>query len=233
MKRVSHSEAWIGIADCRHCAIRKSVLFAGLEEADFDLIHRPIDQLVYPPGVDIYNQDAPATSILTIRTGLVKLTQFLPDGNQRIVRLLCTTDVVGLEAMVAPRYEHTATALHATQVCRIPVETVRELSRNQPCLCEGLMDRWHRALNDADRCITEFCTGPARSRVARLLIWLSERNDGERCELFGREDLGALLGLTTETVSRIMAELKRQRFIEEPKPNHLWCDIANLRRLAL
>ena len=172
MKRVSHSEAWIGIADCRHCAIRKSVLFAGLEEADFDLIHRPIDQLVYPPGVDIYSQDEPATSILTIRTGLVKLTQFLPDGNQRIVRLLCATDVVGLEAMVAPRYEHTATALHATQVCRIPVETVRELSRNQPCLCEGLMDRWHRALNDADRCITEFCTGPARSRVARLLIWL-------------------------------------------------------------
>jgi CRP/FNR family transcriptional regulator, anaerobic regulatory protein len=233
MKRVSHSEAWTGLADCRHCAIRKTVLFAGLEERDFDLIHRPIDQLTYPPGADLYSQDDPAGSILTIRTGLVKLTQFLPDGTQRIVRLLCTTDVVGLEAMVTPRYEHTATALHATQVCRISVETVRELARNQPKLCEDLMNRWHRALNDADRCITEFCTGPARSRVARLLIWLCERNQGEHCELFGREDLGALLGLTTETVSRIMAELKRQGQIVEPKPNLLECELSSLEQMVI
>ena len=232
MKRVSHSEAWTGLADCRHCTIRKTVLFAGLEEADFDRIHRPIDQLTYPPGTDLYNQDDPAKSILTIRTGLVKLTHFLPDGTQRIVRLLCTTDVVGLEAMVTPRYEHTATALHPTQVCRISVDIVKELARNQPKLCEDLMDRWHRALNDADRCITEFCTGPARSRVARLLIWLCERNQNKHCELFGREDLGALLGLTTETVSRIMAEFKRQGQIVEPKPNLLQCDLASLQQIV-
>ncbi len=232
MKRVSHAEAWTGLADCRHCAIRKTVLFAGLEEDDFDQIHRPIDQLTFPPGADLYSQDDPANSILTIRMGLVKLTQFLPDGTPRIVRLLCTTDVVGLEAIVTRQYEHTATALHPTQVCRISVETVKELASNQPKLCEDLMDRWHRALNDADRCITEFCTGPARSRVARLLIWLCERKQNEHCELFGREDLGALLGLTTETVSRIMAELKRQGYIVEAKPNVLQCELSSLRQMV-
>ena len=61
-----------------------------------------------------------------------------------------------------------------------------------------------------------------------MLIWLCERNQGEQCELFGREDLGALLGLTTETVSRIMAELKRQGQIVEPKPNLLECELSNL-----
>lgn len=232
MKHVSQFEAWTGVADCRHCAIRNSVLFAGLEEADFEIIHRPINQIVYQPGAQIYAQDDEANEIMTIRCGLVKLTQYLPDGTQRIVRLLAGTDVIGLEALVSPVYEHAATALRQTHICRIHVDNIRELAHVRPQLCHDLMGRWHRALNDADRWITEFCTGPARSRVARLLIWLAERNGTDHCDLFGREDLGALLGLTTETVSRIMAEFKRQGYVSELKPNHLVCDLHHLRRLV-
>ena len=134
MKTVSLAEAWTGVANCRDCAIRRSVLFAGLEEADFDAVHRPIDQITYPPGTEIYAQDDEAGSILTIRTGLVKLTQFLPDGTQRIVRLLRTTDVIGLEALLQDRYEHTATALQTTEVCRIPRSGPRPLGAKASAL---------------------------------------------------------------------------------------------------
>lgn len=232
MKRVTLNEAWTGLADCRNCNVRQSVLFAQLSEADFDAIHRPIDQLAYPPGSDIYTEGDPAGSILTIRAGLVKLTQCRAVGTQRIVRLLHRTDVIGLEALLTDSYQHTATVLHATEVCRIAKETVRDLALRQPALYNELMARWHRALSDADRWITEFNTGSARGRVARLLLWLVERNDGERCDLFSREDLGAVLGLTPETASRVMAERKRQGYISEPRPNHFLCDVPNLRRLA-
>lgn len=232
MKRVTASQAWTGVADCKNCGIRQSVLFAGVEEQDFEAIHRPIDQLVYPAGSPIYAQDEVATSVFTIRSGLVKLTQFLPDGSQRIVRLLASTDVVGLEALVAPRYEHAATAIQDTEVCRIPVEVVRELSAKRPQMYTELMGRWHRALLDADRWITEFGTGTSRARVARLLLWLCEHDGGTECKLFGREDLGALLGLTTETVSRVMADFKRRGLIEEPKANHLLCRTKALREIA-
>jgi CRP-like cAMP-binding protein len=57
-----------------------------------------------------------------------------------------------------------------------------------------------------------------------------EAEGAEGCELFSREDLGAVLGLTTETASRTMAELKRQGFISEPRFNHFLCDIVSLRR---
>lgn len=232
MKRVSQSEAWTGIADCRNCVIRNSALFAGLVESDFEAIHRPINQWFFPPGTQIYGQGDDADSILTIRTGLVKLTQFLPDGTQRIVRLLGGADTVGLEALVSAEYQHTATALHETQVCRIPVDTVRQLSAQRPQLYGDLMQRWQKALSDADRWIIEFCTGPARSRVGRLLLWLAERNAADRCELFSREDLGALLGLTTETVSRVMAEFKRQGHIVEVSPNSFRCDVGRLQKLV-
>lgn len=232
MKHVSPREAWTGLADCRRCSIRSSALFAGLEEGDFGSIHRPIDQLVHAPGAEIYATGDPATSLFTIRSGLVKLTQFLPDGTQRIVRLLRTSDVIGLEAIIADTYQHTVVALQPTELCRLPTDVVRTLSRSNSRLYHELMSRWHRALSDADRWITEFSTGPARGRVIRLLLWLTEFNEEGRCDLFGREDLGAVLGLTTETASRIMAELKRQGYISEPRPNHFLCDVPNLTRIV-
>ena len=58
MKRVTQQEAWTGVADCRHCAIRNTVLFAGLQEADFDQIHRPIDQIVFKAGSTISVENA-------------------------------------------------------------------------------------------------------------------------------------------------------------------------------
>ena len=232
MKRISPNEAWTGVADCLNCNIRQSVLFSDLSEADFDLVHRPIDQLTYARGAEIYGMGETATSLFTIRTGLVKLIRFLPDGTHRIVRLLRKTDIIGIESVVSDSYSHSATALHPTELCRLPVSTIKELSNSNSRLFHELMARWHRALSEADRWITEFSTGPSRDRVVRLLLWLSEVEPDGRCELFSREDLGAVLGLTTETASRMMAELKRQGYISEPHTNQFLCDIPNLRRLV-
>ncbi|WP_321503342.1 Crp/Fnr family transcriptional regulator [Breoghania sp.] len=232
MRRLEVSEAWTGVADCRHCVIREAVLFAGLKEEDFSQLHRPIDQLVYPAGKTIYDAGDPASTLFTIRSGLVKLTQYLPDGTARIVRLLRKTDLLGLEAMIDAEYPHTATALRDTEVCRLPVDMVHKLSQSNSALFHELMARWHAAIGTADRWITEFSTGAARDRVVRLLLWLSEKEEGDRCELFGREDLGALLGLTTETASRTMADLKRKGYISEPRPNSFLCDVPNLKRLV-
>ncbi len=231
MKAVSHSEAWTGVANCRDCPIRRSVLFSGLEEADFEHLHQPIDQFHFEPGGQLYSQDQTADFIYTIRSGLVKTVQYLPDGTQRIVRLVGDTDVAGLEALLLDRYEHTAIALHPSEVCRIPRAVVKELASERPGLFHELMARWHRAVSDRDRMITELNTGTARARVVRLLLWLAERQGDDRCTLFGREDMAALLALTTETISRTMAELKRQGFISEPQPNRILCDIPNLERL--
>ena len=231
MKTVSAREAWTGVANCRNCPIRRSVLFSGLEEEDFEKIHQPIDQFRYEPGGQLYGQEDDADSLFTIRSGLVKLVQYLPDGTQRIVRLLGDTDVVGLEALLFDRYEHAAIALHPTEICRIPRAVVKERMTQNPKLYNDLMARWHRAVSDCDRMITELNTGTARARVVRLLLWLAERNGGERCTLFGREDMAALLALTTETISRMMADLKRQGYISEPRPNQILCDTPNLQRL--
>lgn len=232
VKSVTLREAWSGEADCRNCALRTSVLFAGLEEHDFDRLHDPIDQFNLKPGTTLYQTGDVGDYMFTVRVGSLKLVQYLPDGSQRIVRIARATDVLGLEALIGDGYQHDAIALQPTKVCRFPTRVVRDLGRENPKLLQELMQRWQRALSEADAWLTELSTGSARQRIARLLLRLVRDRESSECELFGREDMGAMLGITTETASRTIAGFKRESLIVESRPNRFLLDIPNLRRIA-
>ena len=134
--------------------------------------------------------------------------------------------------MLDASYQHEAIALHVTEVCRFPARLVRDLGRENPALHRELMARWQRALTEADAWLTELSTGSARQRIARLLLRLVRDRETSECQLFGREDMGAMLGVTTETASRTIAEFKRQSLLVETTPNRFLLDIPNLRRIA-
>jgi len=232
MKFVSDKEAWEGQADCLSCTLRNSVLFAGLEGSDFDLIHQPIDLYALPPGSTLYRAGDTGDRMYTIRTGILKLVQYLPDGTQRIVRLLRGTDVAGMEALLGEPYQHDAVVLQPTETCSLPVSVVKALSQTNPVLHKELLKRWQKALTEADAWLTELSTGSAKQRVARLLLRLVLNEKTSECTLFSREDMGAMLGITTETASRTIAEFKRQSLLIETQPNIFLLDIPNLKHIA-
>jgi len=213
MRTITTKEAWKGDADCLHCAIRSSVLFAGLNESDFEKIHNPIDQFILPAGSTLYHTNNDAKYMYTIRSGIIKLSQQLSDGNQRIVRLGFLSDVIGLEALLEPNYSHDAVVLKDAEVCRLPVSVVSQLSRENPVLYKEILNRWNKALNDADTWLTKLSTGSARQRMVNLLLQLSEKFNSDSCHLFSREDIGSILGITTETASRTIAEFTRNELI--------------------
>jgi len=95
-----------------------------------------------------------------------------------------------------------------------------------------LMTRWQRALSEADAWLTELSTGSARQRVARLLLRLVRDRATSDCQLFSREDMGAMLGITTETTSRTIAEFKRQGLVVEGDSSRFLLDVPNLQRIA-
>ena len=86
--------------------------------------------------------------------------------------------------------EHDAIVMQPTEVCCLPASTVQALSKENPDPRVELLKRWHRALSEADAWLTELSTGPARQRIARLLLRLVHDDANPECILFGREDLG-------------------------------------------
>lgn len=224
------TQAWDGNADCRNCLIRGSALFGGLTEQDFEQMHEPVEQVGMKPGQVLYKVGDTGHHLFTIRSGLIKLVQYLPDGTQRIVRLVRSTDVLGLEILVGPHYEHEAVVLRASELCRYPKEAVTRLSQSNPVLHKDLMTRWQKALTDADAWLTQLSTGSAKKRMANLLIRLLEEGTTE-CYLFSREDIGSILSITIETASRTISEFKRLNLMKEIRPNHFNLDIAGLNKI--
>lgn len=224
--------AWKGLAACQTCGIRHLALFADLQESDFAYIHTPIEELRYEAGSQIYGVDDPAEAVFTVRRGLVKLVHLQHDGTQRIVRLIRSGGVAGLEALLRPGYAHSAVALQPVEVCRIPVTVVQRLQAETPRLHFRLMEKWHEALSIADDFLTDLSVGSVRQRLARLLLLLSEEAPQAPVRLFSREDLGAILAVTLETTSRTIAEFKRTGAIREVGYNLVLCDRPALSAIA-
>jgi CRP-like cAMP-binding protein len=103
----------------------------------------------------------------------------------------------------------------ATNVCRIPGESLIEINRERSALFGELMRRWQGSLDRADEVITQLSTGTAQGRVARFLLNTLSDPAGNTCVALTREDLASLLSLTIETVSRTVAEFKRRGLLEE------------------
>lgn len=186
------------------------VLFADLNEEDFSLIHAPIDDLHYSPHALMYSEGDKALGVLTVRSGMVKLVRNTSDGRQRIVRVLRPGDVVGLEALATTHYDCDAMALSEVSVCRIPLDVINTLSANSPRLHRRLMQKWQLALKSADDWLADLNFGTARQRVARFILKMRHTQDPHIVTLFSRDDMGAMLDLKLETVSREVSAFVRE-----------------------
>ena len=211
---IKTDSAWRGTADCRACGIRDMVLFADLHEDDFNLIHAPIDDLELGANQPLVRMGDTATSLYTLRADMIKLVRNTVDGRQRIVRVLRTGDVVGLEALMGPTYDSDAIALTPIKVCRLPLQVIQRLNRETPRLHQRLLEKWHRSLKEADDWLADLNFGNARQRVAGMILKMRSSGDASTVSLFSREDMGAMLDLKLETVSRTINAFVREGLIE-------------------
>ena len=166
----------------------------------------------------IYRESDRVDSIYVIRSGLVKLVSYLPNGRARIVRLHASDHWIGLEGLLGQSYEHTAIAVDDVEVQHVALHSLRRLHRNNSEVLGQLLCQWHGALVHADRWISDFSTGGIRPRVARLLEFLAELEYGQplnRVELLTVCEMAEILGVTQESVSRILATFKRGDILQK------------------
>jgi CRP-like cAMP-binding protein len=190
------------------------VLFADLNEQDFNLIHAPIDDLVYQSAQSLYDESDKAIGVFTLRKGMVKLVRVTTDGRERVVRVLFPGDVVGLEALATGRYDSQAVALSEVSLCRIPLDVIHQLGANSPRLHRKLMEKWQSALRLADDWLAELNFGTAKQRVLHFIRKMHEVSGDGSATLFSRDDMGAMMDLKLETVSREVTALVRAGVIE-------------------
>jgi DNA-binding transcriptional regulator YhcF (GntR family) len=77
------------------------------------------------------------------------------------------------------------------------------------------MQKWQQTVRDADDWLADLNFGTARQRVSSLILKMRSPADLEITTLFSRDDMGAMLDLKMETVSREINQLVREEVIEQ------------------
>lgn len=216
MKPIEVRIAWKGQSDCSLCSIRDSVLFAELNQDDFSKIHAPIDDLKFDQDSLIYRQGDVAEFLYTLREGYIKLLHLNDDGTERIVRLIKQGDLFGMEALLGGHYEHSAIALRPVYLCKIPMRVIKSLGEESPRLNRQMLKKWGDALSDSQSWFAKVNTGRVEMRLARFLLSLAKEADGKTmAPLFKREDMGLMMDVKLETISRALTAMSEMGFLSE------------------
>jgi len=220
--------------DCAACSARHLDLFAGVDRTQRAELLASFQISAFEPKEIIYNMGQMGEFIYILRFGLIKLVRYSASGVERIVGLARTGDSIGMASLVSVPYRRTAIAISRSEVCRVPAALVREYNRGNPEFSGRLLENYQTSIDLADTFLTDLSTGSAHARVARLLLFLVEKSDHNESPLLTREEMGALLGLTTETASRVVAEFRRKGWIGFPAEHadRIRCDVEALGKIA-
>jgi DNA-binding response OmpR family regulator len=149
----------------------------------------------------IYYEGDTAVGIYLILSGKVKTVKLSADGRELLTGILGSEEYLGIQALVSNEpYNETTEALEDTSVCLIPKDIIRILSNN-------LLEKENQLLQLAYHSV--------RKRMAQTLIKLAVPSGNFFTLRISREDLAAMAGMATETVSRTLGDFKDEGIIEK------------------
>lgn len=192
----------------------------------------------YAAGDTLFRGGEEVEALYVVREGRIKLLNILENGRARIVRLHNRGSTLGLNGLMDETHSHTAIAIDEVRVYQIPMPLIKIVKdEDSDAYCQ-LLEYWHEYLNIADTWITDFSTGAIRGRVARLILFLVEHDQAtgpKEVTLLTVEEMADILGVTPESVSRVMADLKRKNIlqaVEGGQRDQYQCDISAIEQQA-
>lgn len=167
--------------------------------------------LTFQAGDEIYAQDEDADLIYRIVRGAVRTSHLLADGRRQIGDFYYEGDVIGID--VGSTHRFSAEALG-------PCEVLAIRRAGSAAYDTGRVERmiWQATATELQRAQSHMLLlgrATACERVARFLLDIAARFRGEVVALpMCRQDMADYLGLTIETISRMLGRLQADGLVE-------------------
>ncbi len=170
---------------------------------------------------EIFAEGEAADSWFKVISGTVRLCKLLADGRRHIAEFYFAGDCFGLDNMAERLFS--AEAVGDVIVMRYPRRATERLIDESPILALSLRDMTLRDLTNAQIRMMMLGRMSAPERVAAFLLDMFDRRDASRAlDLpMSRNDIADYLGLTIETVCRVMSGFKRDGVIDIPTPHRV------------
>ena len=179
---------------------------------DHDLISRIGVPMTFAKDEEIYGQGERADLVYRMISGTVRTSRFMADGRRPIGDFYYPGDVFGLETTGS--HSMAAEALSDCVILAASRQAILAAGGEEE-LKDLMWDATVRDLESAREHLTLLVRKSASERVASFLLGLAQRRGETAVELaMGRQDMADYLGLTIETVSRMITQLQSSGVVE-------------------
>jgi CRP-like cAMP-binding protein len=166
----------------------------------------------------IFSEGDEVTHSYKVVSGVIRLCKHMADGRRQIADFVQPGDFCGL--MSTGEYRFTAEAVGEVVVVAYPQRQVESLGDKVPGVRKWMMGFLTQSLMGMQDHLVMLGRQTAKERVASFLLMLAERSGadvGDTIDLpMNRQDIADYLGLTIETVCRVLSDLKRSAVIDLP-----------------
>ncbi|MFD2176639.1 FNR family transcription factor [Veronia pacifica] len=201
---------------CQNCSISQLCIPFTLDEQELDQLDDIIERKKpVQKGQTLFKAGDGLQALYAIRSGSIKSYTITEQGEEQITGFHLAGDLVGFDAITEMSHPSFAQALETSMVCEIPYEVLDELSGQMPKLRQQIMRLMSSEIKSDQNMILLLSKKNAEERLAAFLYSLSTRF-GERGFsarefrlTMTRGEIGNYLGLTVETISRLLGRFQK------------------------
>lgn len=198
---------------CSTCPVRDNAACAVLTTEERDAMAAAGRTRTLKRGEMLFAAGDEEAACATLVSGALKVSAIDQDGNEQILALVHPAGFIG--ELFAPFAHHDVVALTESKLCTFAQRDIERAIDDYPALARALLRRSQADLL-ASRSLLELTgNASAEARLAALLHDFAAAASNSSCHLAGEFDLpltrgemGNMLGLTIETVSRKLGELE-------------------------
>ncbi|HEX2531634.1 MAG TPA: fumarate/nitrate reduction transcriptional regulator Fnr [Burkholderiaceae bacterium] len=224
---------------CSGCSMHQLCLPMGLDEPDMqkleEIIHR---HRRIKRNQRLYRIGDPFTNLYAIRFGHFKTFQINANGGEQITGFQMAGELLGMDAISTDRHNCEAVALEDSEVCEIPFFQLERLFSDIPALLRQFHRMMSQEITREQSVMLLLGNMRAEQRFAAFLTNLSSRyaTRGYSPTSFQlrmtREEIGNYLGLTIESISRLISRFKKQNLLKVNNRELELLDLTTLKKLG-
>ncbi|MDF3026689.1 MAG: transcriptional regulator, Crp/Fnr family [Fluviicola sp.] len=199
---------------CESCAVRTNSLFAHFTPDEVSELNHHKSCQFYKKNQTIFVEGSFPRGVFCINHGKVKVYALGDEGKEQIVHIAKAGEVIGFRAMLSgEQYKLSASTLEDSNVCFVSKDDFLNMMDTNASLRNSLIQELSKELGERAIFITNLAQKTVRERLAYSLMILADIYGDEPINL-SREDLANFVGTATETLIRLLKDMKEEGFID-------------------
>lgn len=222
---------------CQFCAHQPGSAFHGLNREGLEEISQLKTCVSFRKGQVLMHEGARPQGVYCIHRGKVKLYTLGTEGKEQIIRFVTNGDLIGYRSILSDEpISASAAALEDTFACYIPKSSFFKVIEDNPKFSLNLLKLSCHELGEAGKMITSLAQKNVKERLAEILLILNTTfgvdDEGYIDINLTREEIANMVGTATESVIRLISELRKDGYIRSKGKRIALEDRPALRQMA-